>query len=338
MQGTVFKPLALSVQIDDADLATQPPLRTLLLAWLQAQHAYVSTLSHEGAGVAPAPSLTLPRTAVLTLLGASALGLERCSFLLTWQSSSLAYKLFTVQPANADFSKLAVMSTSAVQFPVGNPIMAVDKWARDVFWKAPAHAKVPLAASQDLLPQGKGWLDSELRQALRIAMPYLSIVSQKFWKGAVVPPPGGILVSGGKGSGKSALLERCAAALAEHPSTLCHVSRMNCRDMAGDKTKKVCPSSLCYGASAPRMHAGRGNRPVLNCCFCFCVVGVTSRKETHQLKSIAPASCQGFCSWSVRHMQRQLMGTCLVHSKSCSACLHPHLLCSLAALPMPHDD
>ena len=67
----------------------------------------------------------------------------------------------------------------------------------------------------------------------------MHMVMQSFWRTAAVPPPGGILVSGGRGSGKTALLERCAAYLSEHPSTACHVSRMNCRDMAGDKLKRV---------------------------------------------------------------------------------------------------
>lgn len=86
---------------------------------------------------------------------------------------------------------------------------------------------------------GKEWLDKELAKALEIAMPYLAQQSQRFWKGATVPAPGGILVAGSRGSGKSALLERCATFLAQHPKTMCHVSRMNCRAMAGDKLKRV---------------------------------------------------------------------------------------------------
>ena len=86
---------------------------------------------------------------------------------------------------------------------------------------------------------GKEWLDKELAKALEIAMPYLAQQSQRFWKGATVPAPGGILVAGSRGSGKTALLERCAAFLASHPKTMCHVSRMNCRAMAGDKLKRV---------------------------------------------------------------------------------------------------
>lgn len=54
-----------------------------------------------------------------------------------------------------------------------------------------------------------------------------------------MPPPGGVLISGARGTGKTALLERAGAWLAEHPATMTHICRMDCRGMAGDKLKKA---------------------------------------------------------------------------------------------------
>lgn len=77
---------------------------------------------------------------------------------------------------------------------------------------------------------------------------------QTFWQKTHVPPPGGILVSGLRGCGKTAVLERTAAYLANHPQTMCHVSRINCRSMAGDKMKRV-RHPLAVHLSFERMQA-----------------------------------------------------------------------------------
>jgi hypothetical protein len=201
------------------------------------QLAYLQAIP--GAAKGMGASLLVPRCAVLTLLPSAEPAIERAAFLLTWSASTTLFKLFKGDVSTLSLDSVEVASAAPVQFPVSNPIMTVRRLARNVFWQPPPHARAHPASADSVLPTGKGWLDHELREALRVAIPYLSTHSQHFWKGTAVPPPGGILVSGGRGAGKTALLERCAAALGEHPACMCHVSRMACREMAGDKPKKV---------------------------------------------------------------------------------------------------
>jgi hypothetical protein len=177
----------------------------------------------------------------LSLLASPDAPIARSAFLLTFSASSTLFKVFTATCQDGHLANATVEVNAPVQSPISNPLMTLPHWARNIFWQAPEHAKHGniKALHCEPLPSGKGWLDHELRQALRVAVPYLAIDNQRFWKSAAVPPPGGVLVSGGRGAGKTALLERCAAAMAEHPACMCHVSRMQCREMAGDKLKKV---------------------------------------------------------------------------------------------------
>ena len=219
----------------DADATA--PLRTLLSQWLQAQWAFIKDLPN----TKYLTTLPLPRTVALSLCPPADSDLERCAYLLTWQASNASLGLFSVDSKElAVPAKVTIASAAPVQFPVSNPLAATARGSQ-VFWRAPHYVRAHKAqAASDPLPQGNDWLDHELRQALMIAVPYLSVHCQRFWKDATVPPPGGILVQGGRGAGKTALLDRCAATLAEHPMCLCHVSRVSGRELAGEKTKRVC--------------------------------------------------------------------------------------------------
>jgi hypothetical protein len=228
----------------DEDAALAKPLRAVLRAWLQAQLDYLSALPQPEATphVAHATAqLLVPRAAMLTLDSPELAAPEE--YQVSFQTPGIAFRVVALAPKDAldaAVPPLAVALGAATQFPVSNPIMCLRSWAREVFWKPPAHARPhPSTLRGPLLPQGKGWLDHELRYVLRVALPYLAVRAQPFWKSAALPPPGGVLVAGGRGSGKTALLERAAAFLAAHPATRCHVSRMSCGGMAGDKLKRV---------------------------------------------------------------------------------------------------
>lgn len=177
-------------QAADADVSVEtavvPPLRALFKAWLKAQKTYLS--KRAAVPEAPAPNavspayLLLPRALPLTLIEQSGGSTERHSFLVTWQSAA-AYKFFVTNPDEA--LGVDVTTAAPVQYPVSNPILTVRKWAPHVFWKAPAHARVHIPSADSLIPSGKGWLDTELQRALRIAVPYLSIHTQVRGRGAV---------------------------------------------------------------------------------------------------------------------------------------------------------
>ena len=259
MQGdeaAAFNPLSKGNGAVDLETTVQKPLHTFLAAWIDAacsfQEAVVPPDSSDGGfNASPTLTLTLPKATVITLEGA---GLPPATFLLTFLAAGSGYKQFKFTRSSAEQAVRAkpVAFSAPLQFPVSNPIMCVRSWAREIFWQPPPHARAAvLAAEPGLVPRGKGWLDKELARALEVAMPYLALRSQHFWKDGTVPAPGGILVSGGRGSGKSALLERCAAFLGSHPMTMCHVSRMSCRSMAGDKMKRVRPPPLRAGPHSP---------------------------------------------------------------------------------------
>lgn len=246
-----FDPLAATPDAVDLDTTVQKPLHTLITAWIDAACSFQESLApasaadDDGFNAQPLLTLTLPKATVLTLSGG---GLPPATFLLTFLAAGAAFKhfKFTRSGAEAAVRSKAVAVAAPLQAPVANPILCVPSWAREIFWKPPPHARMATPRPDGgLVPRGGGWLDKELARALEIAMPYLALSSQHFWKDATVPAPGGILVSGGRGSGKSALLERCAAYLGSHPATMCHVSRMSCRSMAGDKMKRVRPARAC---------------------------------------------------------------------------------------------
>lgn len=256
MQGTAHEGSSDGSE-DDAEQAVQVPIRKVLVAWLRAQLAFLSSAFAPEA----APSeLNLPRTAVLAFLENKQLGISaRCTFQWTLTAAKAHAR---VKPEDTVLAHMTFTPVAPVPFRVSNPIMAIQRWAREVFWKAPPHAQVHAVASGSPMPAGKGWLDQELRKILAVALPYLALDSQLFWKSSAVPPPGGLLVVGGKGSGKTALLERSAAVLAEHPTTRCHVSRINCGLMAGDKPKKVRNSRKYFerprhGSSSIQHYRGR---------------------------------------------------------------------------------
>lgn len=243
-----FDPLARASDAVDLESTVQKPLHTLLAAWIDAACHFQESVQprrtedSDGSGFDTPPpmlTLTLPKATVLTLSGG---GLPPTTFLLTFLAAGAAFKHFKFTRSSAEAAVRAkpVAFAAPLQAPVSNPILTARAWAREIFWQPPPHARAAAARPEEgLVPSGKGWLDKELSRALEIAMPYLALSSQHFWKDGTVPAPGGILVSGGRGSGKSALLERAAAYLSSHPATMCHVSRMSCRSMAGDKMKRV---------------------------------------------------------------------------------------------------
>ena len=70
---------------------------------------------------------------------------------------------------------------SPVHCPVSNPLKMFKSWSKNIFWEAPPHARPPASlpgGERPLLPEGKSWLDRDLRQVMQVAMPYLAIPTQ----------------------------------------------------------------------------------------------------------------------------------------------------------------
>ncbi len=82
-----------------------------------------------------------------------------------------------------------------------------------------AHLIPPLTASQ---------------QATPLSCLLLSIASPFVLQTWGAPRPGGLLVCGPAGSGKSALLASAAAALRQHPECLTYTVTVSCRDISAE--------------------------------------------------------------------------------------------------------
>ncbi|BDA47966.1 probable peroxisome biogenesis factor 1 [Coccomyxa sp. Obi] len=105
----------------------------------------------------------------------------------------------------------------------------------------------PAAAAANLQKGGKAatvgfgekWLAEFVRPTMERLLPLLHHTSRRLLWTADAPPPGGLLVCGPAGSGKTALVRACAQALGRHPLCRTHVVWVNCRDVETETLAKA---------------------------------------------------------------------------------------------------
>ncbi|KAL4452226.1 hypothetical protein ABPG75_007888 [Micractinium tetrahymenae] len=81
---------------------------------------------------------------------------------------------------------------------------------------------------------GASWLRPGTEQALRHLLPILGFTPRSLLQSWGAPRPGGLLVCGPAGSGKSGLLVAAAAALRQHPECLTYTVTVSCRDISAE--------------------------------------------------------------------------------------------------------
>ncbi|KAK9907564.1 hypothetical protein WJX75_006024 [Coccomyxa subellipsoidea] len=89
---------------------------------------------------------------------------------------------------------------------------------------------------------GEKWAAEFVRPAMERLLPLLHDTSRRMLWAAKAPPPGGLLVCGPAGSGKTALIRKCAQALERHPLCRTHVVWVNCREV---ETSTLAKAKAC---------------------------------------------------------------------------------------------
>eukprot|EP00887_Chlorella_sp_A99_P002124 scaffold21.g2124.t1 len=108
------------------------------------------------------------------------------------------------------------------------------------------------------------WLRKPAEQALRHLLPVLGSAPRSLLQSWGVPKPGGLLVAGPPGSGKSALAALLAAALRRHPQCLTHTVVVSCRELAAEGAHHaqthLIPKASIQGGRGPCCASPRSSR------------------------------------------------------------------------------
>ena len=96
-------------------------------------------------------------------------------------------------------------------------------------------------ASGDAAAQlaASAWLRPYAESVLRRLLPVLAYTPRSLLHAWGTPRPGGLLITGPQGSGKSALVAAVGAALQAHPECLTHVVVVNCRELQAEGTAQA---------------------------------------------------------------------------------------------------
>jgi hypothetical protein len=109
---------------------------------------------------------------------------------------------------------------------------------------------------------GAGWLREAAEAALRRLLPVLGFTPRSLLQSWGVPRPGGLLVCGPAGSGKTALLAATAAVLGAHPECLTYTVTLSCRELSAEGAQQAQAQIL------PKV--GACGQMVSHCCRCCC--------------------------------------------------------------------
>ena len=121
---------------------------------------------------------------------------------------------------------------------------------------------------QQQVGAGADWLRGPTEAALQHLLPVLGFTPRSLLQSWGAPRPGGLLVCGPAGSGKSAVLSAAARALQRHPECLTYTVTLSCREVSAEGASQaqaqILPKVLCC---LLLLGAGRGLPTMVAACW-----------------------------------------------------------------------
>ncbi|KAL0051151.1 hypothetical protein WJX82_002808 [Trebouxia sp. C0006] len=134
------------------------------------------------------------------------------------------------QPPMATYALLSAADLAAsgnISVSQGGPVIASH-------WAMPEKASHQVQQQQAAMLGSSEAMHAAANTALQHVLPLLAFPCRAVLQQMGTPTPGGLLLSGPAGCGKTGLAHLVATILQHHPQTLTHIVTVNCQDVAND--------------------------------------------------------------------------------------------------------